>query len=159
MQVLSSQNDSVLIGLADPAATIALGAALGQASAPTGFVALNGPLGAGKSTLARGLIAAWTGQQEDAPSPTYTLVQTYDGPRGTLWHADLYRLRSPDEVEELGLLEACLDGLMVVEWAQRLGPRLPSARLDLTLALTPDARTALISWPGLARPLWIDALE
>lgn len=94
-------NDSREITLADAAATLALGRRLGDALGPGDVVCLSGNLGAGKTTLARGAIEAWTGQPEEAPSPTFTLVQTYEGSRGELWHVDLYRLKRPDDAWSL----------------------------------------------------------
>ena len=98
--------DSRQIALPDVAATLALGQRLGAQMKAGDVVCLWGDLGAGKTTLARGAIEAWTGQAEDAPSPTYTLVQTYEGPRGELWHVDLYRLKRPEDAWELGLEDA-----------------------------------------------------
>ena len=91
-------SDSRDIVLPDAAATLALGRRLGNTLEPGDVVCLSGALGAGKTTLARGGIAAWTGQEEETPSPTFTLVQTYDGPKGELWHVDLYRLKRPEEL-------------------------------------------------------------
>ena len=88
--------------LADDAATRALGAALAGLLMAGDVIALHGDLGAGKTTLTRGLIQALCGADEDVPSPTYTLVQAYDGPGFPIWHFDLYRLDRPDEVRELG---------------------------------------------------------
>jgi tRNA threonylcarbamoyladenosine biosynthesis protein TsaE len=125
--------DSHRIALPDASATLALGARLAADLAPGQALLLSGGLGAGKTTLARGLIAAWTGIDEDAPSPTYTLVQTYDGPKGPLWHVDLYRLDDPDAAFELGLEDAFLEALCVIEWPERLGPYRPADRLDISL--------------------------
>src|SRR5689334_12245837 len=99
-------DDSRTFALPDAAATEAFGARLAASLRVGDVVCLSGDLGAGKTTLARGAITAWTGVNEDAPSPTYTLVQTYDGPRGALWHVDLYRLNRPEEAWELGLEDA-----------------------------------------------------
>lgn len=108
--------------LADAAATLALGRRLGAALRPGDVLYLEGGLGMGKTTFARGVIAAWTGEaQPDAPSPTFTLVQTYEGASGVLTHADLYRLDIPEETLELGLDEAVQDGALLVEWPERLG--------------------------------------
>ena len=86
--------------LPDAAATRAFGARL-AGSLPRGRRGLSaGPLGAGKTTLARGAIEAWVGSPEDAPSPTFTLVQVYEGEKGVLWHVDLYRLKRPEEAFE-----------------------------------------------------------
>lgn len=126
--------------LPDAAATEALGARLAAVLAPGDTLYLFGDLGAGKTTLARGLVAAWTGIGEDTPSPTYTLVQTYDGPRGELWHFDFYRLESPDDAAELGLDEALGSGVAVIEWPERLGGWAPADRLELRLAMDGEGR-------------------
>jgi tRNA threonylcarbamoyladenosine biosynthesis protein TsaE len=128
------------LSLPDAAATEALGATLAGILAPGDALCLFGDLGAGKTTLARGLVGAWTGLTDDTPSPTYTLVQTYDGPRGELWHFDLYRLESPDDAAELGLDEALASGVAVIEWPERLGTFAPADRLELRLAMDGEGR-------------------
>jgi tRNA threonylcarbamoyladenosine biosynthesis protein TsaE len=124
--------------LADEAATARLGAALAKALRPGEAVCLYGPLGAGKSTLARALVRALTHPDEDVPSPTFTLVQFYEGEGLKLAHFDLYRLSSPDEAYEIGLDEALEDGAAVIEWPERLEGRLPPDRLDLEIAPDPE---------------------
>jgi tRNA threonylcarbamoyladenosine biosynthesis protein TsaE len=140
--------DSHRIALPDVQTTLALGARLAGELRPGQSLMLSGGLGAGKTTLARGLIAAWTGIEEDAPSPTYTLVQTYDGPKGALWHVDLYRLDEPDAVFELGLEDAFLEALCVIEWPERLGGFRPADRLDLRLGVEGEGRVAELSGYG-----------
>ena len=128
--------------------------ALGRRLAPilrTGeAICLSGGLGAGKSCLARALIRALTRPDEDAPSPTFTLVQTYasDPP---IAHLDLYRLTGPDEVDELGLEELLLDGAVVIEWPDRLGARLPPDRLDIDLEEFGEGRRARLTPFGAFR--------
>ena len=112
------------------------GARIAPHLAPGEAVCLSGPLGAGKSTLARGLIRALTSAEEETPSPTFTLMQVYETQRFPLAHFDLYRLRGPEEAFEIGLDEALDVGAAVVEWSERLGDALPPARLEMTLALT-----------------------
>ena len=119
--------------LADEAATARLGAAIAQVLQPGEAVCLSGPLGAGKSTLARALVRALTTPDEDVPSPTFTLVQFYEGPRLKLAHFDLYRLSDPDEAYEIGLEEALEDGAALIEWPQRLQGRLPADRLAIDI--------------------------
>ncbi len=134
--------DSRQIPLPDPAATLAFGRRLGAQLAAGDVVCLSGNLGAGKTTLARGAIEAWTGQDEEAPSPTYTLVQTYEGERGELWHVDLYRLKRPDDAWELGLEDAFAEAACLIEWPERLENQLPADRLDIALSPAGEGRTA-----------------
>ncbi len=144
---------TVEVRLADAAATERLGAAVAAALRAGDAVLLSGGLGAGKSTLARGLIRALTTPDEEVPSPTFTLVQAYEG-RPTVAHFDLYRLKGPAEVEELGFWEALDEGAAVVEWPQRLGARLPGDRLAIDLAEDGSGRVARLtpegSWKGRA---------
>lgn len=121
--------------LQDEAATARLGAAIAAALRPGEAVCLSGPLGAGKSTLARALVRALTRPDEEVPSPTFTLVQFYEGARLAVAHFDLYRLSSPDEVYEIGLDEALDVGAAVIEWPERLEGQLPPDRLDVEIAL------------------------
>ncbi len=135
--------------LADETATIALGAALARLAGPRVVFALNGPLGAGKTCLARGLIEALQPvDAEEVVSPTFTLVQTYPTAAGAVWHFDLYRLKHPDEVLELGLEDALAEGIAVIEWPERLGPWLPRNRIDVTLAQDGTGRHATVTGHG-----------
>jgi tRNA threonylcarbamoyladenosine biosynthesis protein TsaE len=129
--------------LPDEAATERLGAALAGRLRPRDVVALQGGLGVGKTTLARAILRAASGDPAlIVPSPTFTLVEIYDTPMGVFWHFDLYRLEEPEQVFELGWEEARADGVALVEWAERLGALLPSERLTVTLALEGDGRRA-----------------
>ncbi|RXF72738.1 tRNA (adenosine(37)-N6)-threonylcarbamoyltransferase complex ATPase subunit type 1 TsaE, partial [Hansschlegelia zhihuaiae] len=102
------------IALADEAATQALAATVARALKPGDLVTLGGDLGVGKTTFARALVRARAGDPElEAPSPTFTLLQTYDLPRGVIVHADLYRLTGPEELEELGWDEAGEDAIVL----------------------------------------------
>jgi tRNA threonylcarbamoyladenosine biosynthesis protein TsaE len=134
--------------------TARLGAAIAAELKRREAVCLSGPLGAGKSSLARGLIRALTGERTEAPSPTFTLVQTYETRSFPLAHFDLYRLGSPDEAFELGLDEALDDGAAVIEWPERLGHHLPADRLDVDLVIAGAARRARLTphgaWEGRA---------
>ncbi len=136
--------------LPDIAATEALGAALGAVLRAGDVVALSGPLGAGKSALARAAIRARLEAPEmDAPSPTFTLVQTYAAPDGLeIWHVDLYRLDDPSELEELGLEEAFAGAAALIEWPERAGPFLPEDRLDIRLEPAGAGRRAAIAARG-----------
>jgi tRNA threonylcarbamoyl adenosine modification protein YjeE len=106
------------MALPDLAATAALGARIAAVLRPGDLVALAGDLGAGKTTLARAILAA-LGVDESVPSPTFTLVQSYRTARFPVGHYDLYRLKSPSEIAELGLEEALEDGAALVEWPER----------------------------------------
>jgi tRNA threonylcarbamoyladenosine biosynthesis protein TsaE len=136
------------IALADDEATARLGRAVAAALRSREAVCLTGPLGAGKSTLARALVRALTTPEEDVPSPTFTLVQFYDAPHFPLAHFDLYRLSDPDEAYEIGLDEALDEGAAVIEWPQRLEGRLPPDRLDIDIAFDGDGRVARLSGHG-----------
>ena len=134
--------------LPDEAATQALGRKLAEALRPGEAICLSGPLGAGKSTLARALVRALTTPDEDVPSPTFTLVQFYEGREFPLAHFDLYRLSAPDEAYEIGLDEALEDGAALIEWPQRLEGRLPADRLDIEIAINGDGRAAQLTPHG-----------
>jgi len=138
--------------LKDAAATARLGAAIAGRLQAGEAVCLSGPLGAGKSTLARALVRALTTPDEDVPSPTFTLVQFYEGPRLRIAHFDLYRLADPDEAYEIGLDEALDDGAAAIEWPERLRGRLPPDRLDVEIAIEASGRRAWLtphgSWTG-----------
>ncbi|MFD3188922.1 tRNA (adenosine(37)-N6)-threonylcarbamoyltransferase complex ATPase subunit type 1 TsaE [Sedimentitalea sp. HM32M-2] len=132
-----------------PEETAGFAAALGARLAPGDCLLLQGPIGAGKTHFARHLIQSLLAEPEDVPSPTYTLVQTYDTRCGALWHADLYRLNTPDEIEELGLTEAFETAICLVEWPEKLGPLAPDAALQLTFETDPhsdDTRRIHLQW-------------
>lgn len=101
---------------------------------------LSGDLGAGKTVFARALIRAMTDDDGmDVPSPTFTLLQTYDTPQGTLWHFDLYRIKNPEDIYELGWEEAMTGGIVIVEWPERLGSLAPRAAVRVEFRTTPEA--------------------
>lgn len=127
--------------------TQALGAALAALLRPGDVVALYGDLGAGKTTLARGLVQALLGRPEEVPSPTYTLVQVYEAPAFPLWHFDLYRLDQPEDVEELGWDET-VEGAALIEWPERAGALLPKSRLDVYLEISGEGRRARLEPRG-----------
>lgn len=125
--------DSVTIDLADETATRALGARLAALARAGDVIALSGTLGTGKSTLARAFVQALTSADEEVPSPTFTLVQTYDAAPGTIWHFDLYRLEKAEDAFELGIEDAFIDGICLIEWPDRLGRLMPRRRLEVAL--------------------------
>lgn len=141
--------------LPDDAATTRLGVALAGLVRAGDTVLLHGPVGAGKTHLARALVQAILGREEHVPSPTFTLVQTYDTPRGEVWHADLYRLSHRDELTELGLEGALGRAICLVEWPERLGPLAPADALHVRLSLVGEGREAQVSGgrEGLANAL------
>lgn len=129
---------SPTVPLPDTAAAARFGARLADALQLGDAVLLFGDLGAGKTTLARAVIETLTGER-DAPSPTFTLVQSYDTRDGALLlHADLYRLDDEGELEELGLDEALDHGFALVEWPDRAPGWRPAGRLEITLEDTAD---------------------
>ena len=132
------------LSLPDEAATERLGAALAGRLRPRDLVALQGGLGAGKTTLARAILRAVSGDPRlIVPSPTFTLVEIYDTPKGAFWHFDLYRLEAPEQVFELGWEEARAEGIVLLEWPERLGSLLPK-HLSVTLEIDGDGRRALL---------------
>ncbi len=133
--------------LADARATEAFGEELAIRLAPGDVVALFGELGAGKTTLARGILRG-LGHQGEVGSPTFPIVQTYDPPgiRLPVWHVDLYRIEDPAELAELGLAEARADAALLIEWPERMRPLWPDA-LRLTLAPADDGRALTAQVP------------
>lgn len=142
--------------LPDAAATDRFADALAARLGAGDAILLSGPLGAGKSHLARRIIQVRQsehGAPEDVPSPTFTLVQTYMAGDLEIWHADLYRLADASEVVELGLADAFETALVLVEWPDRLGPLAPRSALHLHLALPGSGRHLTASatdqsWPA-----------
>ncbi len=137
------------IPLPDLAATESLGTRLAALARPGDAILLGGPLGAGKTTLARAFLRAAVGDPSlEVPSPSFTLVQTYETPIGPIHHYDLWRLDGPAALEELGWHEARAE-IVLVEWPDRLGPFRPSDALTVTLQpVANNARRATLSgWP------------
>jgi tRNA threonylcarbamoyladenosine biosynthesis protein TsaE len=143
--------------LASEQDTAELGTALAGYARAGDVIALSGPLGAGKTTFARGFIQALTSADEEVVSPTFTLVQIYDGGSGSIWHFDLYRLEKADDALELGFEDALAAGISLIEWPERLGALLPTNHLQVKLALTAHGRVAEISgdagWMERVAPL------
>jgi tRNA threonylcarbamoyladenosine biosynthesis protein TsaE len=145
MTKATAEPPPLTLTLPTEADTAALGVRLAGLARPGDCILLEGPIGAGKSSLARAFIRARLGREEEVPSPTFTLVQTYDAGGVEIWHADLYRLTHPDEVWELGLEDAFQTGICLVEWPDRLGPHVPEGALRLRLEAWGDGRRAVIS--------------
>lgn len=145
-----------MIQLKDAAATEAFGAQLAALARPGDIIALSGQLGAGKTSIARGLLAA-LGLAEEAPSPSYAIVQPYAPPevRFPVLHVDLYRIDHAEEAEELGLDDARTDSLLVVEWPERLPDHWWQDALWLTLDMGQDGgRVLTAKVPAAWRDRW-----
>jgi len=139
--------------LADEAATARLGQTIAAALQKGDVVLLSGELGAGKSALARSILRA-RGVTGSIPSPTFTLVQSYETPNLTIHHFDLYRVRNPRELDELGLEDAIDTGALLVEWPERAADRFPADALSITLSQAGgEARDADIAGPGRWRSI------
>lgn len=141
---MDSPQAPIRIRLPDLDATRALGARLGAILAPGDIAALTGPLGAGKTELARAAIRGRLSDPEaDVPSPTFTLVQTYmAADLLEIWHVDLYRLEDEAGLEELGLEDAFETAASLIEWPDRLGALLPPERLEISLSSAGGERYA-----------------
>ena len=149
-----SQQFQGTIHLPDGAATEALGARIAAGLKRGDAVGLEGDLGAGKTTLARAVLRA-LGVEENVPSPTFTLVQSYDTQHLSVRHYDLYRIENAAELDELGLDEALDEGAALIEWPERAFGRLPSDMLHVKLRIEGDtSRRADLT----GRMRWRDAL-
>ncbi|WP_404339883.1 tRNA (adenosine(37)-N6)-threonylcarbamoyltransferase complex ATPase subunit type 1 TsaE [Sphingomonas sp. MMS12-HWE2-04] len=143
--------------LSTPEDSLDLGRKLAAIVRPGDVIALSGPLGAGKTSIARGLLAA-LGLEEEAPSPSFAIVQSYEPPevRLPVLHVDLYRIEDPDEAEELGLDDARANSLLIVEWPERLDEHWWRDALWLTLDVTPDGARALTAKvPAAWKDRWL----
>ena len=139
----------VTLFLDTPAATERLARSLAQRVRPRDCILLSGPIGAGKTHFARALIQsrlAALGRSEDVPSPTFTLVQVYEDDGFDIWHADLYRLTSADELVELGIEEAFESAVTLIEWPDRLGSLTPDRPCRIDLQHREHGRAAAINW-------------
>ena len=150
--------DTARITLSSADHTAALAVRLGACLKPGDTLLLEGPIGAGKTHFARSLIQSRLPLPEDVPSPTFTLVQTYDADGVEIWHADLYRLTSPDDVVELGLVDAFETAICLVEWPDRLGTLAPQKALTLRFSqgTSEDERDLLLQWTS---PEWASRLD
>jgi len=123
--------------------TLNLGSKLMEILTKGDVLAITGDLGAGKTTLARGMIQSELGNIE-VPSPTYTLVQIYDMKNFELWHCDMYRLEYPEDAHELGLFDAFEDAVCVIEWPEKLGSLLPKNIYNIYLKFDDNGRLAYL---------------
>jgi tRNA threonylcarbamoyladenosine biosynthesis protein TsaE len=132
-------------------ATIGVGCELAALARPGDVITLSGPLGVGKTALARGFIAA-AGHSGEVPSPSFAIVQPYDELDPPVWHVDFYRIEDPAEIEELGL-DSTGDGVLLVEWPERAGASAWPNALRLTLSFARDGERSLTAevppaWEG-----------
>ena len=154
MHATTHQAASYIRRLRDVGETSRLAETLSRYLRPGDVIGLGGDLGLGKTTLARALINALAQRlgapAEEVPSPTFTLVQVYELPGLIVSHFDLYRIERPEEIRELGLADAIADGVVLIEWPERLGAWLPADRLDVVLGpgAGPDERIAEIAGHG-----------
>ncbi|MFK7939568.1 MAG: tRNA (adenosine(37)-N6)-threonylcarbamoyltransferase complex ATPase subunit type 1 TsaE [Roseovarius sp.] len=141
-----------------PDQTSDLAKRLGASLRPGDTLLLDGQVGAGKTHFARAVIQDLILTPEDVPSPTYTLVQTYDARVGEIWHADLYRLTDLSEIEELGLLQAFEGAICLVEWPDRLHDLTPDNAMNIQFAQgdAPDCRQITFNW---SNPRWTSIIE
>jgi len=127
--------------LQDEDATASFGAQVARLVRAGDIITLSGPLGVGKTALARGFIAA-LGHKGEVPSPSFSIVQPYDDIEPPVWHVDLYRIESHSEIEELGL-DAIADGVLLVEWPERAGENAWPDALRLSLAFAQNGERNL----------------
>ncbi len=121
------------------------------------IITLSGGLGSGKTVLARGLIQAYIDANEYVPSPTFNLVNIYETEMLTIWHFDLYRLKKPVEVEQLGLDEALADGLSLIEWPEKALEYIPKYALNIKFNMLINKNKRQIELIG--NTLWINRLR
>ena len=135
------------IKLPNESATIALGQQLIKYLSPGSVITLTGGLGAGKTTLVRGMLQSVLGDI-DVPSPTFTLVQTYELPEFEVWHCDMYRLERPEDGYELGLIDAFEEAVCLVEWPDKIAPLLPENIMEIELQFDREGRLANLTGFG-----------
>ena len=142
-----------------PSETAALAQRIGARLGAGDCILLDGQIGAGKTHFARHLIQSRLLLPEDVPSPTFTLVQTYDADTVEIWHADLYRISNIDEIEELGLTDAFETAICLVEWPEMLGALTPDNALTINFSNVPDdeqTRNLILTWSDIK---WSGILE
>lgn len=133
---------------ADAASLMAFGAVIYPILQIGDVITLTGELGAGKTTFARGLIQSALSENEDVPSPTYTLIQTYELADFDLWHCDLYRLNAPDDVLELGLIDMEADIVSLIEWPDKMGGHVNPDALNCHITFKGEGRELVLSGPA-----------
>ena len=104
------------------------------------IIALWGTLGMGKTVFAKAVIQELTGRKEDVPSPTFTLLQTYETPLGNVYHFDFYRLKNPEEAYEIGIEDAFESGISLIEWPEKIGGLLPKRAINIYFEMTDKGR-------------------
>ena len=138
--------DGLALNLSDIAETKRFANSLSQFIAPSRIFCLSGPLGVGKSELARAMITATCGPQSDVPSPTFTLVQPYLSHAGfEVWHMDMYRLETAEQALALGIEDAFYDCCCLIEWPDKLQGLLPPDQIRIDMAMGPDAESRVVA--------------
>ena len=123
---------------------------------PKDIILLRGDLGVGKTTLTRNIINEIGLQKEEVPSPTFTLLQTYDTKCGPLYHFDFYRIRKPEEIYELGIEDAYAEGITIIEWGEKMGYLEPVKRaLLISMTMNGEERTFTLQ---ASHPSWLDRM-
>jgi tRNA threonylcarbamoyl adenosine modification protein YjeE len=130
---------------------------LAKIARPHDVFCLDGPLGTGKTAFARFFIQACAEEEIEVPSPTFTLLQTYETPKGSVWHFDVYRLKDSEEIFEVGLEESLAYGITIIEWAHKIEPYLPSNRLHLKFEINAVGERFLTIQPhGPSSKSWLE---
>ena len=141
----------ITIAISDLCATNRLAEKVAGVAKRGDFVALRGDFGAGKTTFSRHFIYAIAGHREDVASPTFNLVLIYPYAHTSVWHFDLFRLVKPEEIWELGIEDALLEGIVLVEWPERMQPYMPKERLEIDIETGnkgPDSRVFVLTGYG-----------
>jgi tRNA threonylcarbamoyladenosine biosynthesis protein TsaE len=145
---MMQQKNGKYIKTQAPEETAAIACRIASLLQPGDVILLKGDLGSGKSTFARAVIRALCGEQTEVPSPTFTLVQTYEAPSFVVWHFDLYRLKNPEEIYELGIEEASLSGVSLIEWPERMGAIMPRNRLEIEFSYGSQENERILRFTG-----------
>ncbi len=127
--------------------TMTLAADIARRVKPGDVLALRGTLGAGKTAFSRGFIQSLCPEVQEVPSPTFTLLQTYDTPDFPVYHFDMYRLKSPDEAYEIGIEDAFAEGVSLIEWPEKIGRLLPSKHWEILFEIQDNHRLITVEEP------------